>query len=186
VKGPTRLVTGSIRPFYADWADYNRRVVDAIRPMSRDDLALRAPNSNHWPIWAIVGHMAAMRVFWLCHVFGEPGAELTAFEGDAPGWEDDLARPRSAEELSDALTSTWQVVDGCLLRWTPDSLDRTARRDKAGRVPEIHTRQSVLMRMITHEAYHVGEVNLALSAGGREPIDLWPASDWESPETSAD
>jgi uncharacterized damage-inducible protein DinB len=186
MKGQTQPVAGSIRPFYADWADYNRRTVDAIRPMRPEDLALRAPNSNHWPIWAIVGHMAAMRVFWLCDVFGEPGAELTPFAGDTPDWEDDLARPRSAVELSDALTSTWQVVDGCLERWTSDSLDRTARRDVAGRLPEIHTRQSILMRMITHEAYHVGEINLALSAGGREPIDLWPGAEWQSSEPAAD
>jgi uncharacterized damage-inducible protein DinB len=178
-------VTSSIRPFYADWADYNRRVVDALRVLGPDDLALRAPSSNHWPIWAIAGHMAGTRVFWLCDVFGEPGAELTPFAGDTPDWEDDLARPRSGEELADALTSTWRVIEGCLDRWTPDSLERTARRDKAGRRPEIHTRQSILMRMITHEAYHVGEISLTLGAAGREPIDLWPGSEWESDGTRA-
>ena len=41
-----------------------------------------------------------------------------------------------------------------------------------------HTRQSVLLRLIFHEAYHVGEMSLTLGANGREPIDLWPAADW--------
>jgi uncharacterized damage-inducible protein DinB len=172
--------TSSIRPFYADWADYNRRVVDALRALGPDDLALRAPNTNHWPIWAIAAHFAGTRVFWLCDVFGEPGAELTPFGGDAPDWEDDPSRPRSGDELARALMSTWQVIEGCLDRWTLDSMEQTARRDEAGRRPEIHTRQSILMRMITHEGYHVGEISLTLGAAGREPIDLWPGSEWQT------
>jgi hypothetical protein len=35
------------------------------------------------------------------------------------------------------------------------------------------------MRMINHEAYHLGEINLALGANGREPIDPWPGNEWE-------
>jgi uncharacterized damage-inducible protein DinB len=76
--------------------------------------------------------------------------------------------------------STWQVIEGCLDRWTLDSMEQTARRDEAGRRPEIHTRQSILMRMITHEGYHVGEISLTLGAAGREPIDLWPGSEWQT------
>jgi len=44
----------------------------------------------------------------------------------------------------------------------------------------MHTRQSVLMRIITHEAYHCGEISLTLGKnglGGRTspngPIDMW-------------
>ena len=52
-------------------------------------------------------------------------------------------------------------------------LDETARREGRGRV-QLHTRQSVLMRLITHDAYHAGEIALTLGIHGRDPLDLWP------------
>ena len=175
---------GTLRPFYADWAGYNRRTIEGIRRLSVEDLALPVPAvrdhpGDPWPIWAVFGHTAAVRVFWLCDVFGEPGAELTPFEGETPGWEDDLSHPRTAEELAGAFQSTWAVVEGCLARWTPETLGVEVRRDEAGRAPEIHTRQSILMRMITHEGYHLGEINLTLGANGREPINPWPGREWQ-------
>jgi uncharacterized damage-inducible protein DinB len=177
--------TGSLRPFYADWAGYNRRTIEGLRRLSADDLALIVPakrdsGNEPWPIWAVAGHTAAVRVFWLCDVFGEPGAEATPFAGDTPGWEDDLSHPRSAEELAAAFESTWTVIEGCLSRWTPAMLGQEIRRDEAGRPPELHTRQSILLRMITHEGYHLGEINVALGANGREPINPWPGRDWEA------
>ena len=169
----------SIRPFYADWAGLNRRITRGVARLPPDVLALEADNANHWPVWAIAAHMAGVRVFWLCDVFGEPGAELTPFAGpDTPGWEDDLDRPRSGAELAQALTSTWQIVEGCLRRWTPAMLGEVVRRQEPGRL-ELHTRQSILLRMITHDGYHLGEINTALVAGGAEPIDPWPGPEWE-------
>ena len=174
----------SVRAFYADWAGYNRRTIEGIRRLTAADLALpvlatRDGGGDPWPIWAVFGHTAAMRVFWLCDVFGEPGAEKTPFEGETPGWEDDLFHPRTAEELVGAMASTWDVVAGCLDRWTPESLGQETQRVEAGRPDELHTRQSILMRMINHEAYHLGEINLTLGANGREPINPWPGEDWE-------
>ena len=175
----------SLRPFYADWAGYNRRTIEGIRRLTEADLALqvhavRDDAGDPWPIWAVVGHTAATRVFWLCDVFGEPGAEGTPFGGDKPWWEDDLSHPRSMQELAAAWQSTWSVVEGCLARWTPDGLGQEARREGPSGLTYVHTRQSILLRMITHEGYHLGEVNLTLGSNGREPIDPWPASDWQA------
>jgi uncharacterized damage-inducible protein DinB len=179
----TGPVPDSLRPFYADWAGYNRRTMEGLLRLSDDDLALpvlatRDYETDPWPIWAVAGHSVAMRVFWLCDVFGEPGAELTPFEGATPGWEDDLTRPRSATELADAYRSTWQVVEGVLERWTSAMLGEVVQRDEQGRPSEFHTRQSILLRLINHEAYHLGEINLTLGANGREPIDPWPGMEW--------
>ena len=176
-------VPDNLRPFYADWAGYNRRLIEGIRGLSEADLALRVyarrdVGDEPWPIWAVVGHTAGTRVFWLCDVFGEPGAEATPFAGETPGWEDDLTHPRSADELVGAWESTWLIIEGCLARWTPAMLGEQIRRDEAGRPPELHTRQSILLRMITHEAYHLGEINVALGSNGRDPIDPWPGREW--------
>jgi uncharacterized damage-inducible protein DinB len=166
-------VNGPIRPFYDGWQVYNDRLIEAIQGLSDEQLKLR-PGPDQWPIWAIAGHMAGMRAYWLCGVFGEPGAETTPFVDfmTGLGWEDDEATPRSADELVGALTSTWGLVESCLDRWTPETLGVTATVELASG-PRVHTRQSVIMRMISHDAYHCGEISQILGMNGRPAINLW-------------
>jgi len=174
---------GSIRGFYADWAGYNRRWIEGLRGLTEADLALQVGADrgggvvDPWPIWAVAGHTAGTRVYWLCGVLGEAGAETTPFGDDGIGWEDDLSHPRSAEELTGAFESTWRIIARCLDTWTPAMLGETFRRGRESSI-QVHTRQSVLMRMINHDAYHLGEINLALGSNGRTPIDPWPSTDW--------
>jgi uncharacterized damage-inducible protein DinB len=169
----------TLQAIYGDLRLYNDLVVEGLRVMSTEELALRAPSadpasSTGWPIWAIAGHTAGTRVFWLCTVMGVPGAETTPF-GDAAteGWEDDLDHPRSSEELVTAWTTTWAIVERALNMWTPDMLDETVARGQ-GDAARHFTRRSLLMRLITHEAYHAGEIALIQGIHGRTPIDLWP------------
>jgi hypothetical protein len=98
------------------------------------------------------------------------------------GWEDDLDHVRSADEVADAWDSTWTVVQGCLERWTPDSLGVTARREGRSGV-SVYSRQSILLRLITHEGYHAGKIALIEGVHGRPQLDLWPARDWLEPAT---
>jgi uncharacterized damage-inducible protein DinB len=164
----------SVTAFYANWARYNELLTQHIRGLGAADLALQAPAGDHWPIWAIVGHTAGTRIFWLCQILGEPGAETTPFTDPSGfGWEDDLETPRSATELVDALTSTWAIVAASLERWTPAMLDEAKPRKTTGGL-RYHTRQSILLRMITHDAYHAGEIALIEGMHGRPQLDLWP------------
>ncbi len=89
-----------IRRFYADGAQYRSRLVDGVRDLTADQLALSA-GPDHAPIWALAAHAAGTRTYWLCGVLGEPGAETTPFPDpfSGLGWEDDLDHPRSAAEL---------------------------------------------------------------------------------------
>ena len=109
-------------------------------------------------------------------MLGEPGAETTPFIDPASGigWEDDLATPRSAAEVVGALETSWRIVAGCLERWTPDMLEVAFPRIGMDGREQMHTRQSVLMRMLSHDAYHAGEISLALGENGLTAIDLWP------------
>lgn len=171
---PDDIAAGTIRRFYPDWEQYNQRIVDVVRGMTGEQLALR-PNPARWPIWATVGHDAGARVYWLCTVFGEPGAETTPFADAAVsgiGWEDELDHPRSAGELVGAMESTWQIVARALDTWTPASLAQSVVRDSAGRKSE-HTRASILNRLMTHDAYHAGELSQTLGIHGLPQIDLW-------------
>jgi uncharacterized damage-inducible protein DinB len=168
------MTSTSIRPVYDMWPQHNRRLREVIAAMSAEQLAIR-PSPSGWPIWATVGHTAGMRVYWLCDVAGEPGADQTPFTDVANnGWEDDLDHPRGAAELADALDSTWRIVDACLDRWTLDMLDDEVRRTYAG-ATQLHTRGSILQRMFSHEAYHCGELSQTLGIHGLPQIDLWGA-----------
>jgi uncharacterized damage-inducible protein DinB len=163
----------SIRLFYGMWPQYDRRLREVIGAMTDEQLAIR-PSPDRWPIWATVGHTAAGRVYWLCRVLGEPGADTTPFDGSDEGWEDDLDHPRSAAELVGALETTWAIVDSCLDRWTPAMLeDRIERR--YGETVQVHTRASIVQRIFSHEAYHCGELSQTLGIAGLPQIDLWRA-----------
>ena len=164
----------SIRPYYEGWQIYNERILEVVSALSAKELAVR-PAPERWPIWATVGHTAGARVYWLCDVFGEPGAETTPFSlsdvGRGIGWEDDLDTPRSAAELTEALESTWRIIADCLERWTPDMLSERFERQAAK--TQVHTRQSVLLRLLSHDAYHSGELSQTLDIHGLPQIDLW-------------
>jgi uncharacterized damage-inducible protein DinB len=163
----------SIRLFYDRWPQYNRRLTEIVGAMTDEQLAIR-PAPERDPIWATVGHTAGVRVYWLCDVFGEPGADATPFAdrtSDA-GWEDDLDHPRSAAELVHALETTWAIIDGCLDRWTPAMLEETFERSY-GDERQVHSRSSVLQRLFSHEAYHCGELSQTLGIAGLPQIDLW-------------
>jgi uncharacterized damage-inducible protein DinB len=164
----------SIAPIYRDWRIYNEAIVAALRPLTPDQLALDGGPPG-WPIWAVAGHTAGVRVYWLCGIVGEPGAESTPFPDAASGigWEDDLTHPRDATELIGAFETTWRVVEDVLGRWTIDDLELPVRRESAGRL-ELHTRGSVLSRMLSHDAYHAGQLSLILGANGLTQVDLWP------------
>jgi len=163
----------SIRLFYDRWPQYNRRLTEVIGAMTDEELAIR-PDPARWPIWATVGHTAGTRTYWLCGILGEPGAEATPFPDPlaSEGWEDDLDHPRSATELVTALDTTFAIIDGLLDRWTPEMLGEDIVR-VYGESRQVHSRSSILQRMITHEAYHCGELSQTLGILDLPQIDLW-------------
>lgn len=169
----TADVARSVALLYPDWPQYAARLRDAVTNLTTDELAVRA-GPDHAPVWALAAHVAGARVYWLCGVFEERGADRTPFTEPltGEGWEDDESRPRSGDELVWALDSSWEVVRDCLERWSLDDLDRTAARVRAG-VTQHHSRASVLNRLCSHEAFHAGEISQLLGRHGLPPIDLW-------------
>ena len=164
----------SIRRFYDRWPLYNRRVIEAIRGLSEEDLAIPV-GPDGWPMWAIIGHNAGARAYWLFRVLGEPGAADTPFADPSfaeAGWEDDPSHPRSATELVWAMESTGAVIEHVLETWTPETLDEEVERFYGG-TRQVHTRASILQRLLTHDAWHAAQLSDALAAHGLPDIDLW-------------
>ena len=164
---------GSIRHLYADWTQYRSRLVEGVRRLTDEQLAISA-GPDHAPIWTLAAHCAGVRVYWLCGVLGEPGADTTPFPDPWAelGWEDDLAHPRSADELVWALESTGAIVERILDTWTIDDLAVPFER-RYGDSTQVHTRRSVLLRLLSHDAFHSGEISQLLGLHGLPAIDLW-------------
>jgi hypothetical protein len=121
---------GGVAPYFLGWQLANESLIGAIKDLTPEQLGLPV-GSPSWPIWASVSHVAGARLFWLCHVFGEPGQDSTPFRGldlTSGGWGDDPAHPRGADELVEALALSWDIIARCLATWTPESLGQTAPR----------------------------------------------------------
>ena len=163
----------TIRAAYSSWPEYDRRLRSVVASMTVEQLAMR-PSPDRWPLWATVGHLACQRVFWLCDIAGEPGAETTRFTNaayDCPG-DDDLEHVLSAADLAEALDSTFRIVENCLDRWTmPMLVDEI-------RLPEwdgswVPTQGAVIQRVFAHDVSHISELNEALGNAGLTQVDLW-------------
>lgn len=159
----------SVRRLYYGYERIHRRLVEGVRDLDDETLAL---GPARWPIWAIAAHTAGARVFWLCEVAGEPGRDRTPFADIEDGWEDDLEHPRTAGELVEALESTWLIVAGALDRWTEPMLREKFER-RLGDAVQLHSRASILTRLATHDSFHTGEVSAILGSHGLLGVDPW-------------
>lgn len=161
----------SVWALYEGWERVHLRLVDRVRGMDSKSLALS--HVEGWPVWALTAHLSGTRVYWLCAVLKEPGAEKTPFAAlDGDGWEDHPEHPRSAEELVYALESSWGVVASCLDRWTPAMLTQPVEGHVGDEV-RMFTRGSMVTRLITHDTFHTGEISLILGSHGLTAADPW-------------
>jgi len=163
----------TIRPAYSQWPRYNRILRETVVGLP-DEVLVRRPGPDRWPVWATIGHLACQRVFWLCDFAGQPGAAATPFPNaayDCPG-DDDLEHMLDGAALDHALEATFGVVEPCLDSWTLDRLDEVIRHPDWGDGWE-HSRGSVLQRVFLHDAFHTAEVNEVLGAAGLPLVDPW-------------
>jgi uncharacterized damage-inducible protein DinB len=162
-----------IRRFYADWTQYRARLLDGVRDLTAEQLAISA-GPSHAPIWLLAAHTAGARVYWLCGVLGEPGAETTPFPDPFAKvqWDDQPDHPRSGEELAWALGSSDAIIERILDTWTTDRLEDEVER-RYGDTIQVHTRRSILLRLLSHDAFHGGEISQLLGVHGLPAIDLW-------------
>jgi uncharacterized damage-inducible protein DinB len=165
-----------LKPFYAGWARQQQSLLDSIRPLSLAQMQLR-PAPGQWAIWQLCGNMAGGRLYWFCRMLGEddrgvsqifkvdhvtvPGVSL-----EWAGWEDNEDQPRSADEVINAFEKTWEVVEGCLERWTLEDLTREVTAKDAWGQEQTITPAWAISRVIAHEVHHGSEVSLILRVHG--------------------
>ena len=158
---------------YPTWGLLNRRLEEAVAPLDNVQLA-QAIAPDRWPLWAVVGHLACQRVFWLCDFAGEPGSATTPFTNAAwscPG-DEDLVNVLDAGQLTTALSTTFAIVERVLDTWPLDSLAEVIDRPDFGEEWR-HPRGFVLERVHAHDLWHAAEASEILTAMGLPPIDPW-------------
>jgi hypothetical protein len=118
-----------LQPFYDGWENYQRLLIEALRPLMPRQMALR-PAPGQWAVWLIASHMAGARMYWFHDVLGEGDSALrdrfrvaqTTVPGlpvEMAGWEDDENHPRASDEVVAALVGGGSELPGALVRSRP-------------------------------------------------------------------
>lgn len=158
--------TLTLAPFYQGWAEYQRLLIEALAPLTAEQLALQASPGQR-PIWLIAAHIIGTRVGWFQGLLGEGDPALAELDP----WDADGAPPRSTAELIRGLEMTWAMIEECLNRWTPTNLDDAFTRQRPhGAV--TRTRQWVIWHVLEHDIHHGGEISLTLGNHGLAAPDL--------------
>lgn len=157
---------GALEALYQGWELYQRRLNDAIAPLSAEQLGLSAAPQLR-PVGVLAAHIISARVWWFHYILGEGSADLAPLAD----WDEDDAPPRTAEELVGALEDTWRLVRQSLDRWTAADLAETIRRELGGR-ERAYTRQWVIWHVIEHDLHHGGELSHTLGMHGLAAPDI--------------
>lgn len=156
-----------VAPYYQGWAVYQQHLLDAIGPLTAEQLELRAaPHLRS--VGQLATHIVLVRAGWLYYVLNVGGEVL----GPIGAWANDEAAARSADELVEGLRVTWRVIDEVLNRWSYADLQVQVKDVEDDGTEVFHTRQWVLWHLIEHDMHHGGELSFALGMHGVRAIAL--------------
>ena len=155
----------SLAPFYKGWDVYQQRLVEAIAPLTLEQLALRSSPQN-WSVGMLVAHIVATRVWWFHTRMGEGSADLAPLEL----WDQNEEPLRPAAELVTGLERTWHMIQDALARWTPADLEQIFPPHGEGTV--ARSRQYIIWHVLEHDIHHGGELSSILGAHGLAAVDL--------------
>src|SRR6266581_4674835 len=92
--------------FYSGWGQYQQYLVDAVAPLTSEQVALRvAPHLRS--VDELARHIIGARARWFQMMFGAGGDELAGISS----WDRPNQPVRTATELVEGLRTTWQVIE---------------------------------------------------------------------------
>src|SRR5581483_314688 len=144
----------SLASCYKGWDEYQYHLVQALAPLSSEQLALRAaPHLRS--VSLIARHIIGARARWLSNTLKLGDEDLVSL-----GTWDDPGHPvLSAADLVRGLETTWRVIQDALRRWTIADLEAVFHdKDEQGE-EETFTRQWVIWHLIEHDVHHGGEIS---------------------------
>lgn len=144
------------------WKEYQRQLVEIIRPLTAEQLATRAaPNLR--PISEIIAHIIAGRAFWFSEVLKEGDEEAAALVQ----WDDEDQPARTAAEYVHALEVTWNMIEQAIARWGEIELTEITVLPWIGPEHPV-TRPFVVWHELEHDLHHGGEISHTLGVIGLE------------------
>ena len=102
-----------LKAFYDGFADQHRKLVETLRPLTPEQMQLRAAPSE-WAIWQLASNMVGGRMYWLCFMLGEDDQGVGP---DWTGWEDTPEHPRTSAELVEAFEKKDYILIGDLCEY---------------------------------------------------------------------
>ncbi len=156
----------TLNEIYAGWEHYQSHLIDALAPLSAEQLALQAaPHLRS--IGVLAAHIIGARARWLKNFLNEGGDELLplALYGGP-----DQPTP-TAEELVSGLRLTWRVMQSALERWSDDDLAESFTRTRGGQTATL-SRRWVIWHLIEHDLHHGGELFYSLGMNGLPTPDI--------------
>ena len=154
--------SSTLATIYEGWNNYQALMVQALTPLSEEQLALSAAPGLR-TVDEIVRHIIGARGRWL----GEDGQEMA----ELGTWDRQGMPPRTAAELVRGLETTWRLMHEAIASWTPEAWAMTFPGEPPEE-PAVITRQWVIWHLIEHDLHHGGEVALTLGAHGLQALHL--------------
>ena len=150
----------TLETFYANWEKYQAGLVEAIKPLTIEQLALRAaPNLRS--VGELAQHIARTRVGWFYHTMGEHGDEVARMAKATS--EDEF--PLVANELAKMLGTSWQFMKTRLDRWTEGEMAQMFEDEWDGKKYQL-SRAWIIWHLIEHDVHHGGELAFTLGMNG--------------------
>jgi uncharacterized damage-inducible protein DinB len=159
-------IDSTLAAIYNGWEAYQGHLTNAMKPLTPEQLALRAaPNLRS--IFEQMTHVIAVRVRWFHNAADAGGSEVEPFAA----W--DRANPpaQTAAELVRGLKVSWQLIRDSLAIWTPADLETPFEKTRGGEVHTL-TRQWIIWHVIEHDLHHGGEVSFVLGMHGLAGLDI--------------
>ncbi len=161
----------SLTHIYAGWDVYQQRLVEAIAPLTAEQLALRN-SPQHWSVGMLVAHIVATRIWWFYRGMGVGKPELVPLESWDRGFEDRIEEPvRPAAELIAGLGQSWQMIQETLADLNPTDLEKVFPNPHGEERP-ARSRQWIIWHVLEHDIHHGGEISSILGTYGLAAVNL--------------
>jgi uncharacterized damage-inducible protein DinB len=156
----------TLATIYDGWEVYQGHLLTAVKPLTADQLNLRAAPELR-TIYALLAHLIAVRVRWFHNAAGAGSPDIAPIgEWDRPN------QPiKTTAELVTGLETSWRLIKDAVTTWTPDDLQVPFTVKWHGE-DETLTRQWIVWHVIEHDLHHGGELSFSLGMHGLNGIDL--------------
>jgi uncharacterized damage-inducible protein DinB len=156
------------RDVYQGWETYHERLIQAISPLTPEQLDYRSAE-NLRSVDEICRHIIGAQARW-CHLDLGLGDEAFAALGQ---WDDAGMPGRSAAEIVEGLRAAFRVLWDALGSWTISDLAHPVpNTNPTPGEPEVFTRHWIVWHLIEHDLHHGGEVSLILGSHGLSGLDI--------------